>query len=390
MNSSKRKLLWVTTGHLEKSLDSATWLDTSRELDQFGWEVTLIVVGNDAPMIVRGARVHSIPRPEIYLLRQFIFHARVLAYVMRQLDSLDVILFHSISAPWMLPLFLLRRFQKRSRPVLVMDTRTLEMAHEGNESWKDRIRRAYHNFVENRINQWVDGRLAITHRMADAVNIPHEKLWGVWPSGVNQQLFAPALTARKWPMWGEPIQLVYVGVLNYERNLLTFCRAVERANSQGMNFKFSMIGDGTQRTDLENFAAQTEGRICVMPPVNHTQVPEILGNAHIGVLPFPDEEKFRVSSPIKLFEYMAAGLPILATRISCHTDVIENGDYAFWAENSDEESLTHALSLAWQRSECLSEMGQRSFSASINWTWRESANKLKSALELGIKNLANG
>lgn len=87
---------------------------------------------------------------------------------------------------------------------------------------------------------------------------------------------------------------------------------------------------------------------------------------------------------------MAAGLPILATRISCHTDVIENGDYAFWAENSDEESLTHALSLAWQRSECLSEMGQRSFSASINWTWRESANKLKSALELGIKNLANG
>lgn len=390
MNTPKRKLLWVTTGQIEKSLDSATWLDTSREMERFGWEVTLIVVGNDAPRMVRGARVHSIPRPEIYLLRQFIFHARVLAYIMRQFDSLDVILFHSISAPWMMPLCWIRRFQKRSQPVLVMDTRTVEMSDEGKESWKDRIRRAYHKFVENSINQWVDGRLAITHRMADAVNIPHDKLWGVWPSGVNQQLFVPALSARKWPRRGEPIQLVYVGVLNYERNLLTFCRAVERANAQGMNFKFSMIGNGTERADLEDFAAQTEGRISVLPPVQHTQVPEILGNAHVGVLAFPDEEKFRVSSPIKLFEYMAAGLPILATRISCHTDVIENGDYVFWAENSDEESLTDALALAWQNSDCLSEMGSRAASASVKWTWGESANKLKSALEFGIQKMANG
>ena len=39
----------------------------------------------------------------------------------------------------------------------------------------------------------------------------------------------------------------------------------------------------------------------------HDQIPEVLARAHVGVLPFPDEEKFRVSSPIKLFEYMAAG-----------------------------------------------------------------------------------
>ena len=41
---------------------------------------------------------------------------------------------------------------------------------------------------------------------------------------------------------------------------------------------------------------------------------------------------FGVSSPIKLFEYLAAGLPILATRIDCHTNVVGNADCAVWLD----------------------------------------------------------
>jgi glycosyltransferase involved in cell wall biosynthesis len=390
MTPKKYTLLWVGTGSLEKSLDAATWLDTSRELCKSGWQVMLIVVGTAGQKLFHGVQILNFPRPEIYLLRQLIFHAQILTFILQRLDTFDVILFHSMSAPWMVPLRIVRWLRNRQFPVLVMDTRTVEMSHEGKEGWKDRLRRCFHLFVEKRTNSWVDGRLAITQRMANVVGIPQEKLWGVWPSGVDQDLFSPSRAVRKWPLAGEEIRLVYIGVLNYERNLMIFSRAVEKANAEGMRFTLALVGEGTERADLEIFANQTNGRICVSLPVPHSQVPDVLAQAHIGVLPFPDEEKFQVSSPIKLFEYMAAGLPILATRIACHTDVVGNGDFAFWAEQSDEARLLSALRLIWDNSNRLSEMGCHSAIAAQGWTWRESAKKLRAALETGLEKYASG
>ncbi len=96
-------------------------------------------------------------------------------------------------------------------------------------------------------------------------------------------------------------------------------------------------------------------------------------------------KNFEVSSPIKLFEYMAAGLPILATRIVCHTDVIGNGDYAIWAEDSSEQALFESLCHVWRHRNELSQMGGRAAVAAEKWSWKASADKLRSALEIGIE-----
>jgi glycosyltransferase involved in cell wall biosynthesis len=123
----------------------------------------------------------------------------------------------------------------------------------------------------------------------------------------------------------------------------------------------------------------------VVPPVSHQEIPGLLVQAHIGALPFPDEAKFQVSSPIKLFEYMGAGLPILATRIACHTDVIDGGEYVFWADDSDMEGLLAALRSAWHSRDQLGSMGHRAAAAARKWTWAESAHKLEAALRHGMR-----
>jgi len=251
------------------------------------------------------------------------------------------------------------------------------------------LREMFLEYINRSANHWTDGFLTITRRMAEATNIPLYKLWGEWPSGVNTDLFAPAKAARCWPSPEQPVQLVYIGALHHERNLMTLCRAVAHANAEGMFFALSLVGDGTERAELEDFATQTNGQVRVVSPVPHEQIPEVLARAHIGVLPFPDEEKFRVSSPIKLFEYMAAGLPILATRIVCHTDVVGPGNYAFWAQDAGEQGLLDALRLVWQSRDLLSEMGRQAALAAEGWTWAASAEKLKKGLEKGFLSLVS-
>ncbi len=377
-------LVWICDGDLSGILHAARCLSTARELRKMGVQVTQIAPGAPGgPRAVAGEVVYFIPQPNVYLLRQVIFHLRLIWHLLRQWRDIDILLFHQMSAFWLLPLRFVRVLTRRRRPLLVMDTRTLQMAPPSKETLKDKLRKAFRAYVERAGNRWADGRTAITQRMVEAVHVPPERLWGVWPSGVDLTHFADAPAARRWPAPGAPLHLIYIGCMHYERNLMTLSKAVLRANAEGMHFVLTLIGDGTERADLEAFAPQTDGQVRVLPPVPHAALSGVLAEAHVGVLAFPDELKFQVSSPIKLFEYMAAGLPIMATQIACHTDVIGDGGYVFWAKGAGEDELLAALRLAWTERAALPEMGRRALEAAPAWTWQASAQKLKAALEYG-------
>jgi glycosyltransferase involved in cell wall biosynthesis len=307
----------------------------------------------------------------------------VAIFLLAEWKSLDVILFHQMSAPWLLALRPLRRLEGGRRPLLMMDTRDLNPAGGG---WRDKLRVSFYALAHWLANHWSDGQTAITERMADLVKIPPRLLFGTWPSGVIPERFAPAYLARCWPAPGEPIHLVYIGRLQGERNLMNLSVAVDRMNAQGTDFILSLVGDGPEQPALERFAHQAGERIRVLAPVPHEKVPELLAEAHVGVTSLPPvaDQKYQASSPIKLFEYMAAGLPVLATRNACHVDVVGNGKYAFWAEDASVDGLCEALQAIWDAASSLQDRGQEALEAAQAWTWGESARQLKLALETGL------
>ena len=380
--------MWVCMKPLAQALDAATWLATTQKLREFGVHVDLLAVGPTGRREIDGVEVICLSRPDVYILRQLVFHLKVIALALREWKKTDVILFHQASASWLAVLRLFRFLRGDSRPLLVMDTRTLHMPPADLESLKDKVRGRVYKLSDAVANLWTDGRLAITRRMAEAENIPPAKLWGVWPSGAELERFDAAQSARQWPAPGEPIRLIYTGCLHHERNLVTLSKSVVEANSEGLPFRLRLVGDGTARQELEDFAATTHGVVTVEAPVPHGQIPSILASAHVGVLPFPDEEKFRVSSPVKLFEYMAAGLPVLATHIACHTEVLGDVRCVIWAEDSDVPGLLAALRLLWSNRDALEEMGHQAAILARQWTWQKSARMLKAALERGVSQYA--
>lgn len=377
-------IVWIYDGELERALDAATWLDTAAALRRSGWRVTLLAAGKPGLHKIRGVEVLCLWQPHIYLLRHIAFHLGVLWIILRRFRTIDVILFHEASAPWIVPLRLLRQARSRPRPLLVMDSRSLPMPPQQGQSLRGRLRRAAHGITTEWGNRLADGRLAITSRLAEAVHIPPLKLWGTWPSGADTEHFGVALPARRWPSAGEPIRLLYHGALHHERNLMAACRAVVLANSEGERFELLLVGRGGQEAELQAFARENEGCVQLLAPIPFDKMPELLAEVHVGILPFPDEEKFRVSSPIKLFEYMASGMPIVVTRIVCHTDVVGTSTYAFWAEDSTEIGLLDALRQVWARRAQLPSMGREAAQAAAAWTWDASAAKLRTALEIGL------
>jgi glycosyltransferase involved in cell wall biosynthesis len=328
--------------------------------------------------------VTCIPMSRIYLLRQLIFHIGFYWLLIKNRYKPDIIMFGQMTALWMLPVRLVRLVTNQKRPLLVIDIRTIHMDDPQKQGLKGLIRGWYQEFIGKYASFWVDGYLTITKRMAEFLRIREDQLWGTWPSGVDLDLFKQAQNLHNWPDGNTPIRLIYIGALHYERNLINLCKAVEQANHEGLVIELWLIGSGNGSIDLAKFATNTNGRIRVYPPVKHEEIPKFLAQAHIGVLPFTDEMKFQVSSPIKLFEYLAAGLPILATRLNCHTDVVGDRNFVFWSNNASPAGLLDAIRDAWRNRGRLAEMSLSAIAIAPEWTWRESAIKLKKSLESGL------
>ena len=379
MIKKKPSLLWVYSGSLAKVLDKATWLETAAELAGIGWDVTLVASGFPPEGVEASIRMVSIPWPKVYFVGYSLYHLQTLRYLLKNHNRLDVILFHPPTLLFLFPMCLLGRLFHVKVPRLVLDFRTVPMTVA---TFRSKLQNHFFGFNIRVANYWVDGQTAITCRLAKALGIPDRLLLGVWPSGVGLEQFEPAKAGRMWSTSESPIRLVYIGTVSEERHLLELCQAVHMVRREGLDVVLTVVGDGRQRAELEIYAQEHDlGAIEIKPAVPYTIVPELLMMADVGVLPFPNEPKFQVSSPIKLFEYLAAGMPVLATRIVCHTDVLGDTDCVFWADDATPVALAIAIREVCARKLELAEMGHKSAKIVQAWTWEESAKKLDKALQ---------
>lgn len=383
--NERKNLLWVNYGSLRRIMSSVARVSPASLLTSLGWSVTIAAedLPQDRTFPFKFYQVHT---PRYYFIGYIWFYFRISVYVLKNSSQFDVVLFQQHSALALLFVRMLLHLFGQKKPKFILDIRSLPMytSTTREKAWIILFTLS-HKFA----NRYADGITAISDHIVDSADINRSKLLGIWPSGVNVGDFEPCLIQRRWPAQDDTVHFIYTGTLHEDRNLMQFCQAVLLANEKGYPVQFSLVGGGPFESVLSDYAKRSGmGRIIVQPPVPYTKVPELLAGCHIGILPFPDDLKFRVSSPIKLFEYMASGIPVLATRIACHEAVIK-ADYVFWAENAEPQGLYAAIENVFQRKSELKIMGDKARQASLDWTWEKSAKKLGQALDKALKGQLN-
>ena len=375
-------------GDVGATFDGPAWLKNASLLSDLGWQVTLVTGPSPVPEADPRVSLWRLPRPNVFAWRWVRYNAALLWRCVRARPRPDVLLFHGDAAPFLFLPRLLFIWRRSCPPKLVMDTRSLVMHPPG---WRRVLWVSLARVSQCLAKLLADGQTAITRRMAEEVRIPPAKLLGLWPSGVEVERFAPARNLRKWPGPQDTLRLVYVGTLMVERNVITACKAVRLVRNEGLQVSLDLVGDGNGAEELKRFAAEYPAAgVTFRGPVAPGAVPQVLAEAHVGILPFPDLPKFRVSSFIKLLEYMAAGMPVLATRIVAHSDVIQDRDFVFWAEDARVEGLADAIRGAWARRQDLKAMGDLAAGAGNDWTYTAVASKLDACLRRVLPPAGNG
>lgn len=170
------------------------------------------------------------------------------------------------------------------------------------------------------------------------------------PNGVNTQ--------RIYPQPEDPTRIVvtFVGTLkpwHGVEDLLTSAHLAQHP------WELRILGDGPEREHLENRAAQLGVEADFRGAIPPEDMAQHLAGSAIAVAPYPatDSEGTHYFSPLKIYEYMAAGLPVVASDIGQIPQALDGA--GLLVRPSSPAQLAHALDTLAQDSARRIELGKR-------------------------------
>jgi glycosyltransferase involved in cell wall biosynthesis/peptidoglycan/xylan/chitin deacetylase (PgdA/CDA1 family) len=100
-----------------------------------------------------------------------------------------------------------------------------------------------------------------------------------------------------------------------------------------------LVGDGPERARLQAqiTALSLSQGVQILPPIPISQVPEFLRRASIGVVPKLADGFGNEAYSTKIMEFMAAGLPVLASRTRIDAHYFGNGEVYFFEAGNPED-----------------------------------------------------
>ena len=119
---------------------------------------------------------------------------------------------------------------------------------------------------------------------------------------------------------GTALRIIYVGFLTRIRGLDVLIRGVRAyldSGGEGGPIQVDVIGKGAARDELVTLVEQLglQGHVRIHGWLEHSEVADLMEKANVGALTYRICGHWNHTIPNKLFDYMAMGLPVLATGV---------------------------------------------------------------------------
>ncbi len=113
------------------------------------------------------------------------------------------------------------------------------------------------------------------------------------------------------------------------------------------NVRLAVAGDGPERARLAAVADAlgVGARVIWLGQRPHDQIPRVLAASDVAIAPYPPLEGFAFS-PLKLFEYLAAGVPVVASDLGQVRTALDNGALGILVRPGDSAALATGITEA--------------------------------------------
>lgn len=169
------------------------------------------------------------------------------------------------------------------------------------------------------------------------------------PIGVNCMRFANPDPCdieelrNKWGIKSNQCILIYVGTLS-GRNLSILIHAFKRVTEHHEGVRLFLVGEGEEKEKLHRLVARLDisEQVIFTGYLAYQLVPAFLKLAQIAISPIPKNDIYNIQPPLKTLEYIASGLPIIATDTVANRIFIKDGVNGILVSD-DEESILDGI-----------------------------------------------
>ena len=224
----------------------------------------------------------------------------------------------------------------------------LPVVYESHDFKSDTNYKVFSRFIEKVLNHSNIGIVTISHALADEyleIGIAPEKV-RVLPDGVDLELFEPYLSkyeARNMLELPTDQKIAgYVGHLYEGRGIEEIIEAAEVLS----DVLFLIVGGHPEDIERHKVIITNRGlnNVILTGFVNNALVPKYLFASDVLLMPYTTRvPTLKYMSPLKLFEYMAANRPIIATDLPAIKEILKNNDNAILVQPEDADNLIQGI-----------------------------------------------
>ncbi len=167
--------------------------------------------------------------------------------------------------------------------------------------------------------------------------------------------------------------LVYAGRFSTDRGMLIIAAALQRLAAQGLRPRLRLLGTWTNPAEEQAFwqaMAGLEAQVDMVGWAPYEQVPAHLASADVALAVLQPIERYVAALPVKLFEYMACGLPVVVSDFPANRAVVAHADCGILVDPGDAAEVAAAIArLLTNPAEArrLGDNGRRAFASQYNW-----------------------
>lgn len=221
------------------------------------------------------------------------------------------------------------------------------------------------------ILQNADTVLALTEEMKQKMREMCDRDISVVPNGIDLERFKISSRGIKE---GKAKTIIFVGRLHPVKGVQYLIEAMAIVHQQMPDVKLIIVGDGAERAMLEELAERLNLSDCIQfaGKVPQESIPQLMHQADVFALSSLSE-----SFGIVNLEAMAAGLPIVATKVGGIPDVVEEGVNGYLVNAKNPDELADRLLVLLQNDEMREEISVTNREKAKLYTWDEVATKVE-------------
>jgi glycosyltransferase involved in cell wall biosynthesis len=187
-----------------------------------------------------------------------------------------------------------------------------------------------------------------------------------------------SLTLTKHPL------IVFVGSFYQWHDIATLLDSFAIVIRSCPDARLVLVGDGTEREKMMRRAAELKSADAVTFTgfVSHAEVSGYVNAADIAVVPVPAMKQEMWLSPMKLFEYMAAGKAVVASAMGQIVNVIRDGENGCLVPAGDVEALAGMIERLIADADLRDRLGRQAREDAVkDHSWEQYLSQLEQILK---------